>query len=580
MNRRSFLTLGAHKATPNRNTGRTAKPQARRNSNLTPQQLASRFLQQATLGATMVEINSVASLGIEGWINAQLNVPKTVTETYMRQAIAPVFSVEGSSFLGMMPFRWAWWQAVMTGQDQLRQRVAMALSEIFVISTRTDLLEDSSLAVGYFYDLLITHAFGNFRDLLMDVTLSPAMGYYLSHAGNRKSDPSVNRFPDENYAREVMQLFSIGLFELNQDGTRKLDGNGEPIPTYDNSVISEFAKIFTGMTYAPSAMSLEDDGTDPNTEDGFVFLEIWEDNATLPMQMYEQFHELGEKRLLNGVVVPSGQSGMQDVNDAIDNLFNHANVGPFIGRLLIQRLVKSHPSNAYIGRVAAAFNNNGSGVRGDMQAVIKAILLDDEARSTSFINDAQHGMLREPFIRYTHLCRAFEAKNEGGENLFYNSAEEIGEELGQYPFASPSVFNFFSPDFKPLGPLQTAGINGPEFQIMTSVSAIKRINFWDSAINDGFLMLMPDGTQSAEEQFPFVSDVVLDLAPYLAMQGDVNALIGRIDLLLTYGTLSSSMRNIMVTALNGLYSAEGDWGDVVRFAIYLFMSCPEYAILK
>ncbi|MEM7802520.1 MAG: DUF1800 family protein, partial [Chloroflexota bacterium] len=474
--------------------------------------------------------------------------------------------------------RSAWWQALMTNPDQLRQRVANALSQIMVISTRPDELEDLGTAIGSFHDMLLRHAFGNFRDLLYDVTLHPAMGFYLSHAGNQRSDSSINRFPDENYAREIMQLFSIGLFELNSDGTRRKDSSGNDIPTYDNSDIREFAKIFTGLTYTTDEGT---NGADEDFEQAFLATET----CRIPMAMFDQFHEPGEKRLLNGEVVPSGQTGLQDVNDAIDNLFNHPNVGPFIGRLLIQRLVKSNPSHAYIGRVAAAFNNNGSGIRGDMRAVIKAILLDAEARNPSFISDDTHGMLREPFIRYTQLCRSFEARNANGENLFYNAGYQAAENLSQYPFASPSVFNFYMPDYQPLGPLLNGDVDAPEFQITTSVSTIKYFNFMEQIIlGDELMDIVGREAEDPDEELtstiPPISNVGLNLDPYAAMEGNVAAVIERLNLILTYGSMSDEMLAIISQAVTDLYSADGDWDDAVRFAILLFMTSPEYAILK
>ncbi|MEM8858580.1 MAG: DUF1800 family protein, partial [Chloroflexota bacterium] len=250
MSRRSFLNIDNYTAAnPMLDTHQTAATRpmvkrlsARRNTNLTDQQLAARFLTQATLGPTMAEINAATVRGFEGWIDDQVALPATETLTYMWDIIDKVYFVENQPLLHVHPFRWAWWQSIMRNPDILRQRVGMALSEIMVISTRTDLLVDTSIAVASFYDVLLKHAFGNFRDLLLDVALHPAMGYYLSHAGNRKADPVANRFPDENFAREIMQLFSIGLFELNQDGTRKKDSEGNDIPTYSNADIAEFAK--------------------------------------------------------------------------------------------------------------------------------------------------------------------------------------------------------------------------------------------------------------------------------------------------------------------------------------------------
>ncbi|MEM9778010.1 MAG: DUF1800 family protein [Chloroflexota bacterium] len=455
-------------------------------------------MQQATFGPTLAEINYAASIGFEAWIDEQFAIPQTVTSTYQDSEIGPELLVEPDLPLGGEdPFRWSWWQAVMRGPDLLRQRVQFALSEIFVISTRTEALEDVGRAVTAYHDMLGRNAFGNFRTLLFDVSMSPAMGFYLSHAKNMRADSVLNRFPDENYAREVMQLFSIGLFELNQDGTRRKDSRGNDIPTYDNNDIKEFAKIFTGLGYGEPAW-YANEGIVSGSNDAFEVGVLEWFTASLPMQMYPQFHEPGPKQLLNGTIIPAGQDAMQDINDTIDHLFNHPNVGPFIGRLLIQRLVKSNPSPAYISRVTDAFDDNGSGVRGDMQAVIKAILLDDEARNTTWINDSTHGMLREPIIRYTQICRAMEVRNEQNEERFWNSGREAASLLNQYPYLSPSVFNFFMPDYQPLGPLLTADVDAPEFQILTSVSAINLYNFFEQVIFSNQYMEVPEGIDAGE----------------------------------------------------------------------------------
>ncbi|MEM7797695.1 MAG: DUF1800 domain-containing protein [Chloroflexota bacterium] len=569
MNRRQFITFG-HNTTrrPPTQLGRLAK----RNANLTAQQEASRFLQQATFGPTLSEINSVTSIGVDAWLEQQFNATQTSTQRYMEEVIDLVYRLDGR-LKYLMPFNWAWWQSIMTGEDILRQRVATALTEIFVISTQSDRLEDLGLVFANYYDMLLKNAFGNFRDLLLDVTLHPAMGHYLSHAGNRKADLATNRFPDENYAREVMQLFSIGLFELNADGSRKKDGNGNDIPTYDNADVKEFAKVFTGLTFA------EFDSNEDISEEIFAGLLIDSHNGIKPLVMYDRFHEPGPKRLLNGTAIPSGQSGMQDVQDAIGNLFNHGNVGPFMGRLLIQRLVKSNPSPAYIGRVTNAFNDNGSGIRGDMQAFVKAILTDPEARDATFIADPTHGMLREPILRYTQLCRSFEASNT--ENLFYNSGAIASSVLGQYPFMSPSVFNFFSPDFTPLGPLEEANLDAPEFQITTSVTATKTINFWETAILETLMELpkgeLPEDAQP-DEKMPNLSNARLDLTPFEGLS--VDEMIDRIDLLLTYGSLSDAARAIIKAAMDGLSNSGAPSSEVASIGIYLFISAPDYVILK
>jgi len=372
---------------------------------LTAQQEAARLLTQSTFGPTFDLIDEVANIGLENWIREQYEIEPHLLEPLYLEFEEELGPEPEENELHYSLFRWTWWTRALAAEDVLRQRVAFALSEIFVISMETDELFAHQQGVANYYDMLLRNAFGNFRDLLFEVTMHPCMGFYLSHLRNRKANPSENRFPDENYAREVMQLFSIGLFELNQDGTRKVDPDGNPIPTYGNDEIREFAKVFTGLTFSGSNISLDE----------FLY---GEPVYTEPMEMFEPEHQPSEKRLLHGTVLPIGQSGMDDINNAIDNLFNHPNVGPFIGRLLIQRLVKSNPSPQYISRVTAAFNDNGQGVRGDMKAVISAILLDEEARDISYFDDPTHGKLREPIVRYTHLLRAMQITSD--DNRFRN----------------------------------------------------------------------------------------------------------------------------------------------------------------
>lgn len=342
---------------------------------------ASRFLAQATLGANLQTIHHVAEIGIESWIEEQFEAPVTYYLDIMEEVYDEVyqFYIAGGGDPNNFSCRpdwvesnYAWWQMTMTNEDQLRHRVAQALSEILVISKENSDVRDYGYGVASYYDIFIENAFGNYKDILLDVSLHPVMGKYLSHLNNPKSIPEWNIFPDENYAREVMQLFSIGLFELNLDGSRQLDGEGNFIPTYDNRDISELAKVLTGL----GAGGLSECGT---AYEPAFWLEIRHIDMTEPMAMYENWHEQGEKVLFGDQVIPDGQSGMEDVESAIDIIFNHQNVGPFISRLLIQQLIKSNPSPEYISDVASAFNDNGDGVRGDMKAVVKAILLHPEA---------------------------------------------------------------------------------------------------------------------------------------------------------------------------------------------------------
>ena len=295
------------------------------------------------------------------------------------------------------------------------------------------------------------------------------------------------------------------------------------------------------------------------------------------MKMWEDEHELGSKTLLNGYVVPNGQTGMQDINDALDHLFNHQNVGPFISRLLIQRLVKSNPSPAYIGRITAVFNNNGSDVRGDMKAVVKAILLDTEARDLNAINDPTNGKLREPFFRFTNLMRAFNFSNP--QNKFWDAGWGIQNELRQYMFNAPSVFNFFSPDFRPAGPVAQAGLTGPEFQLLNSYTAISTINFMYAKLDWNYVLDIPGPDHEIRGQTYDIDQPSPDLTAEIALLDDIDALIDRLNLLLTYGSLSSDMREIIKTAVTGYADSDSNLDiEVVRFAIYLFMICPEYAV--
>nr|MDJ0939096.1 DUF1800 family protein [Woeseiaceae bacterium] len=441
--------------------------------------------------------------------------------------------------------RLSWWHNTVTARDELRQRVAFALSEIFVVSDNVDTLQIFPSALAGYYDMLLNNSFGNFRDLLYDVSMHPAMGIYLSHVNNRRSDPANNTFPDENYAREVMQLFSIGLFELNIDGSLRLDGNGDPIPTYSNDEIREFAKIFTGLSFGGGGAFFGN----PNP----WFFE--------PMQMFDAAHEPGEKNLLYGTVVSAGQTGLQDIDSAIDNLFNHPNVGPFIGKQLIQRLVTSNPSPAYIERVARAFNGDTTGVRGDMRAVLRAVLLDPEATATP--NPAtDFGKLREPVVRYAAMLRQLSAKSEDGYIFALGYfLQEVGK---QAPLSSPSVFNFFLPAHSPSGEIADAGLVAPEFQIVTSNSIIGMTNLVDYIVTANFVTDAPE---------PF-AEVTLDYLDYRGLADDIPALVERLDIVLTAGTLDPAARQ----AIEGVLADIDDLEFRMRTAVYLVLTSADYVV--
>lgn len=524
---------------------------------LSAEEQSARFLAQATLGANMEEIERTRDLGFESWLDEQLALPPSRHLPVFERLVSD-YGDPAEDFAENSPIfrRYAWWDRLMSAPDTLRQRVALALSEIFVISDLTDLLFINPDSVASYYDMLLENAFGSYEDLLLDVTLHPAMGVYLSHLHNDKSDPAIGRYPDENYAREVMQLFSIGLFELNPDGSLVLDAGGDPIPTYSNFEITEFAKVFTGLGLRGPLASFG----------GYL------GSRTLPMRMYEEHHEPGAKTLLGGYVIPDGQTGMEDIEEAIGHLADHPNVGPFMARRLIQRLVKSNPSPAYIERISDVWADDGNGARGNLGAVIRAILLDKEARRDP--GDEDDGFLREPFLRFVTLLRTFDASSPSGEFLIEGAG--VGFVVGQHPMSSPSVFNFFQPDFAPNGPVKQAGRVAPEFQVTTDASVIALANLATAFLfNDPAfpapVVLFREGTIE-EEDIP----MALDLADELALSDDIDALMDRLDLLLTYGTLSEPSREAIIEVLE-----HEDMPAAFRpaTAIHLILMSPDFAIV-
>ena len=511
---------------------------------------ASKFAAQATFGLNYAAIDALAREDRATWLNRQFALPvgyhsPVVTDLVLRRDAGEFADFEIDIEFLVQFRRFAWWHQTVTAEDVLRQRIAFALSEIFVVSDNVDVLIVYPFALSDYYDMLLDNAFGNYRDLLRDVTLHPAMGIYLSHVNNRKSDPANNTFPDENYAREVMQLFSIGLFELNIDGSLKLDTNGDPIPTYSNTEIREFAKIFTGLSYGG-----------PNAAFGNP-LPVFR----LPMEMFDTQHEPGSKSLLNGMVIPDGQTGMQDLDSAIDNLFNHPNVSPFIGKQLIQRLVTSNPSPAYIERVARAFNGDASGVRGDMQAVVRAVLTDPDAVAAP--NTAStFGKLREPVVRYASMLRLFGANSSDG--LIFNSGYFQQLLTKQHPLSAPSVFNFFLPAHSPAGEIAAANLVAPEFQITTSSTIVGVSNLVD-------IVVLADLVTDAPAPFAPVS---LDFDEYIAIASDVDMLVDRLDILLTSSTMDAATGQAIKSVLTDI----DDMNLRARIAIYMFLISSDHAV--
>ena len=502
---------------------------------------AFQFLNQSTFGATLDETAEVTRLGYAGWIDGQVGKAPSLQLPYLRGLPRPENIAELQADRVDV-----WFRNVINGEDQLRQRVAFALSEILVVS-QLGALVNAPYALADYYDQLVLNAFGNYRDLLEVVTLHPAMGVYLSMLGNEKPDPVRNIRPDENYARELMQLFSIGLVELNPDGTVRTDGAGQPLPTYDQAIIEGFAHVFTGWHFAGA----------PSFELAFPNA----NNQTVPMQLYPAFHDTGAKRLLT-TTLPAGQTGDEDLRMALDDIFAHPNVGPFVAIRLIQRLVTSNPSPGYVSRVADAFNDNGFGVRGDLEAVVRAILLDEEARPAMHMEI--DGKLKEPLLRLTQLWRAYDAESQSG--AFPLAPANII--FGQGPLQSPSVFNFFSPFHAPAGEIRNSGLVAPELQIATE---------YQNTFITNYLFFLAFDWNSAKEN-PEPDDVLIDISEELDVADDTDALVDMVVGKLLAGDVSPVLRAEMVNMIDRVRTFVPD-NDValVAEAIYFVTTSPEYA---
>ncbi|MBP7950682.1 MAG: DUF1800 family protein [Verrucomicrobiales bacterium] len=542
---------------------------------------AARFLVQAAFGPDQdsaadpdmipENVEAVMAQGFGSWLDAQFAIAPQYHEPFVAHAASiPEMYLD--------PKEVAWWNRALgtaalypggpaAQHDPLRQRMAFALSQIFVVSDRPETLAVEYQGMANYYDLLVRNAFGNFRTLLFDVATHPVMGFYLTHVKNRKANPAAGTFPDENFAREVMQLFSIGLWELNADGTRRLDAQHQPIPTYTNQDITQFARAFTGLSYGPAANTNFD--IYPNPPQWIV-----------PMRGFDAHHDLAEKHLLRGTILPArvasnpdtGAATLLDVHAAIDNLFNHPNVGPFIGRQLIQRLVTSNPSPAYVGRVAAAYADDGAGVRGNLKAVIKAILLDPEARDGAKLSDPAWGKAREPFLRCVNYARAFNAK-PAGVDFYQLDAFQFDQQ--QEPYKSPSVFNFYLPNYSPPGLVGEAGLFAPEFQILNATTAVSSPNYFYNSLADRDLHRWGTADPARTVRPNFTAETALAAA-------DIDALIRRLDLHLTCGLLSPREFQIIREAVARVdASVSFNWqAERVNLAVYLMLTSPEFCILR
>jgi uncharacterized protein (DUF1800 family) len=552
----------------------------------------SRFLMQATFGPTQTEIDALAAdiesrggdriAGYSAWIDAQFALDQTKLLDYVQAADAQEWALRGTDPInyttgdepGPNNRRRGWWTLAVKANDQLRQRVAFALGEIFVVSEATDdIVQTRHYGAANYYDMLAANADGSYRALLGSVSHSPVMGKYLSSLKNQKAivdgSGKVLVSPDENYAREVMQLFSIGLVQLNADGSVKLNSSGSPTPTYTNSDITELARVLTGWSFSKANGSKASgypvqDNTNFNAGYGPQYFQA---SWLNPMRNFSTFHDSGSKVVL-GTTIAADLTGDQDLDTALDILANHPNTAPFVGRRLIQRLVTSNPGAGYIYRVAKVFDDDGTGRRGNLKAVVKAILLDREARNAAVALQVGHGKQKEPMLRYVQLLRAFSGASKlplsdltaygypasqldnfpGGVTRYRYPNTDT--QLAQTPMRSPTVFNWFLPGYSPPGAIAAAGLVAPEMQLTTETQVVQSINY-DRVFTESDTGQSVNALQASDAS---LDDVKIDRSPqaneYKALiaagktvREAVTAVVDDLDLLLAGGRLKERYEN-------------------------------------
>ena len=515
---------------------------------------AVRLLRQATFGPTESDIQRVVTLGANAWIEEQLAIPATQYPVYAwtpanrpdtcvddrTQPVRPDSYCARDNYT-LFQLQLQFFRNALGQPDQLRQRVAFALSQIMVTSGVDN---SRNYAMRHYQQIFLDRAFGNFHDLLQAVTLSPVMGDYLDMVNNNKSNPTAGTDPNENYAREILQLFSIGTYLLNPDGTRELDASGKARTTYELAEIKGFSRVFTGWTY-PTVAGNPQRNNNPR-------------NYLGNMLAVDANHEFGTKVLLRGVVAPASMTMQQDLEFAHQNIVNHPNVGPFIGKQLIQKLVTSDPTPAYVARVTAVFDNNGAGLRGDLRAVVRAILTDPEARGALKI-DPGYGKLIEPVLYMTSVARALNAQSDG---LYFRNSSSA---QGQFVYYAPSVFNYYPFDYVVPG----TQLLGPEFGVQTSTTAVNRANFANGLVFSN--AIAPDAALYG------ATGTTINLAPYQAVAMDAGALADRLDRNLLAGRMSPAMRSAILSAVN---AAGADPLARARAAAWLVVASPQYQVQR
>ena len=521
-----------------------------------------RFLNRATFGATEDDANLLLSAGYTAWLDRQFNLP---VREQLPRLLADAVQVNANLTSPNEAF--ITWEDFVDGEDQLRQRMMFALSEILVVGDQsTGNLLGRPFSMGYYRDIFYRNAFGNYRDILEEVTYSPAMGVFLTYLFNQKANPATNRLPDENYAREIMQLFTIGLVELNLDGTPRLNGSGDTIDTYDTDDIQGLARVFTGLGLKGTAF-----GFSGRDDDAFY----------APLQFFNEFYETGEKEFL-GAVIPAGTSAEDSVDMALDVLFNHPNVAPFISRQLIQRFVTSAPTPDYVRRVATVFEAGtyqlpggfpiGDGRRGDLQATLAAILLDPEALQPLDTAPQGFGKVKEPVARFVQWARAFSVNSADATNEDILQDTSSPDVLAQHPSRSPSVFNFFRPGYiAPNTQSGAAGQPAPELQITNSASLTGYAATISPFIRED---LSRNGVQSPAAYLPDYSDE-------LALADNSAALVDHLDELLTGGALQSETRSRIIEMMDRMAGTSAADRDArVYIAVWMVMTSPEYLVQR
>jgi uncharacterized protein (DUF1800 family) len=499
---------------------------------------ASRFLSQAAIGYSRADIRSVANSSFDNWLTAQFAMarPQSFWDFLVANGYANSTNMNSQNGFDAMI-----WSQLMGSSDILRQRVGLALLDQWVVGIDGISGSWKPFTMAAYLDVLWDNAFGNYRDLLEGVSTSVAMGLFLTFLGNVKANAATGSIPDENYARELMQLFTIGLYQLNMDGSQVLSG-GAPVPTYTQTDVSQAARVWTGYTYANT------DNTTP-------------DRLRRPMAINAAQHETGATNFLN-INIASGTTAADARKLALDGLFNHPNVPPFVSRQLIQHLVTSNPSPTYVARVAAAFADNGRGVRGDMQAVIRAVLMDREARDDAQVASTSFGKLREPVTRLVHWARAFNVASP--TNLWpFGNQSSTASRIGESPGRAPSVFNWFRPGYVPPGTaIERNGHVAPEFQITNEPSLIAYINYMHTVIVNG-----------AGEAQP-------DYSALMSLATNNQALLDELNLVLAAGQIGTATLAQMRTALDSIPADSAGLNNRIRAALLLVMAAPEYLVLR